>query len=66
MSHKTFIFLGIGLAVLYWLFETFFLDVLVFREGSISDRLLPLSEPHELWHRLLIVTVLPVFSVGVS
>jgi two-component system sensor histidine kinase/response regulator len=66
IETKIFIFLGLGLAVLYWIFETLFLNVVVFREGSIVDRLLPLSDPHELLHRLLIVTALLTFSVVIQ
>lgn len=43
---------GLGLAVLYWLLETMVVDVLIFQEGSVTDRLLPLPEEGEGGHEL--------------
>ncbi len=41
----------VALAILCWLAETLLKEGLLIREGTtIVGRLLPLSEPHELWH----------------
>lgn len=54
LSRDKKILLGsVALAILYWLFEAIFLDVLLLREGAIPERLFPLNDPNEFWHRVL-------------
>ena len=54
---------GVALAILYWLAEAILVDVLLFREGSLAGRLLPLSEPHELLLRALVSALLVAFGM---
>lgn len=59
---------GLGLAVLYWLLETMVVDVLIFQEGSVTDRLLPLPEEgegHELYARSLAAALIIASSVAI-
>ena len=50
------------LAVLAWLFEAA-LDAFVFYSGPWHERLFPLNDTNEIWHRLETVTFLLIFSL---
>ncbi len=64
LSGKRILLAGVALAVFYWLFETLVVDVLIFREGTVADRLLPppAEEGHELWMRLTTVALILGFA----
>ena len=53
---------GIALAIVYWASETF-LHTKIFHDGDFSSELLPVDNVHELWLRLLIVTMLVIFGI---
>lgn len=60
---------GLGLAVLYWLLETVVIDVLIFQEGSVTERLLPPpkeGEGHERYARSLVVALIIASSVAIQ
>jgi PAS domain S-box-containing protein len=59
--HDKFVLIGIGLAIFYWIFETVVIDVLIFREGTFIERIIP-PDPHDLWLRLLVVFLLIMFG----
>jgi PAS domain S-box-containing protein len=63
LTANKLILAGLGLAIAYWFAEAVVLDVLVFREGTVTERLLLLSELHEFWHRLVAVIVFVVVGV---
>ena len=55
------ILLGIGLGALYWILESV-MDVLVFHEGNLVERLLT-PDPNEIWMRSLVACILIIFSI---
>jgi PAS domain S-box-containing protein len=55
------VWLGLLMAVVFWLLETT-MHVVVFREGEFMSQLLT-SNPHEMWKRLLVVSLLVAFSL---
>jgi PAS domain S-box-containing protein len=59
------IFLGIGLAIVYWILESFIESLLptLFHHASFTDRLLVRDDPDELWMRGTVVTLLVGFGV---
>ena len=61
--RRRFLLLGVGLAVSYWLIEAF--ADFVFGEGSIAQRLFP-ADANEIWMRLIIVTLILVFTGYIS
>lgn len=56
-----FIWIGLGMAVLYWLLESL-LHVLFFGGGRFFDELLR-PDSHEIWKRTLIVLLLALFGI---
>lgn len=55
------IWLGIGLAVLYWIFESA-MDAFVFNEGTITERITGASM-NEIWMRVFIMGIIIIFAV---
>jgi len=55
------IWVGIGLGALYWVLESA-MHVLVFHEDNLVEAILT-PNPHELWIRLLVVSILIAFGV---
>ncbi|MDQ3398140.1 MAG: PAS domain S-box protein, partial [Deinococcota bacterium] len=49
---------GTGLAIFYWLLETFVIELLIGNGGTLLNRLLPLADPGELWRRVLVVVLI--------
>ena len=58
---STYVWAAILLGVLWWVVEST-IHVYVFHEGTIRTQLLS-SDPHEVWKRLLVVTLLVLFSL---
>jgi len=58
---STYIWAAVLLGVLWWFVESA-IHVYVFHEGTIRTQLLS-SDPHEVWKRLLVVTLLVLFSL---
>ena len=59
-NKNKFIYLGLAIAALLWFLEVV-LHVLVFKTGNFRQELLSLHDYHELWMRLVIVSVV-IFS----
>lgn len=55
------IWLGIGLAILYWILESA-MDAFVFHEGTLTERMLGAS-PNESWMRAVIMSIIIIFAV---
>jgi len=55
------VWLGLLMAVVFWLVETT-MHVVVFREGAFMSQLLTMN-PHEVWKRLLVASLLISFSL---
>jgi len=60
-SHVGFIFIGIGLAAVFWMLESA-VHVLVFHDVSFIEQVFS-PEPHEIWMRLMIVGMFVGFGV---
>jgi PAS domain S-box-containing protein len=60
-EHPSLVWLGLTLAVVYWLLESV-VHVVVFREGEFVHQLLTL-DPHEVWKRLFVGSLLIGFSL---
>jgi hypothetical protein len=52
-KNNKFVLLGVGIAIFTWMIEVV-LHTLVFRSGSFIEELHSLSNPHELWMRIVI------------
>lgn len=59
MTHK-FIFMGLGCAALFWIFESI-IHAIVLGEGNLIDQIF-FPDPHEIWMRLLVVCMIIVFT----
>ena len=57
---QNFIWIGIAVGIVYWFIESW-IDVQFFYATSYADALLS-PTPHELWKRLLVITLLVLFS----
>ncbi len=55
------ILVAIGLGALYWILESV-IDVLIFREGNLVERLLT-PDPNEIWMRSLVACILIILSI---
>ncbi len=55
------VLIGTGLGALFWILESL-IDVHVFRSGNFLSELFP-SEPHELWMRFVVVSILIAFGI---
>jgi PAS domain S-box-containing protein len=60
-SAQNFIWLGVGLGLLYWLLESW-MHTTVFGGGPFGEHVLPL-DVHEIWKRLTITVLIILFSV---
>ena len=61
ISAQSFIWIGIGLGLLYWLLESW-MHTTVFGGGSFVEHVFPL-DVHEIWKRLTITVLIILFSV---
>jgi PAS domain S-box-containing protein len=55
------VLIGTGLGALFWILESL-IDVHVFRSGNFLSGLFP-TEPHELWMRFVVVSILIAFGI---
>ena len=60
-EHPSLVWLGLTLAVFFWLFESV-VHVVVFKDGDLVDQLLTL-DPHEVWKRLFVASLLIAFGL---
>ena len=61
VSTQNFIWIGIGLGLLYWLLESL-MHITVFGQGHFHDHVFT-PDVHEIWKRLLITALIILFSV---
>lgn len=61
IKSKYFLFGGIIAAIFFWFAESF-IHAYVFHMNRLSQELFPLSDPHELWMRILIVISFIIFG----
>ncbi len=61
LSTQNFIWIGIGLGLLYWFLESW-IHVIIFQEGNIVSQILN-PDLHETWKRVLVITLLICFSI---
>jgi PAS domain S-box-containing protein len=61
VSSQKFIWLGIGLGIIYWFLESW-IHIIFFQEGTFLSQILT-PDPHETWKRLLVICLLILFSV---
>ncbi len=61
VSTQNFIWIGIGLGLFYWFLESW-IHVIFFQEGNLVSQILN-PDLHETWKRVLVVTLLIVFSI---
>ena len=59
---EKFVWIGIGLAGFFWIFESA-LHVFVFNEGGTFLQLVSSPAPHEIWMRLTVVVMFIAFSI---
>lgn len=60
-EHPSLVWVGLSLAVAYWLLESA-IHVVIFKEGAFVSQLLTL-DPHEVWKRLVVASLLVAFSL---
>ncbi|MEE4263841.1 MAG: hypothetical protein V2I56_14205, partial [Desulfobacteraceae bacterium] len=61
ISAQSFIWIGAGLALLYWLLESL-MHITVFGEGYFLEHVFT-PDVHEIWKRLLVITLIILFSI---
>ena len=61
VSTQNFIWIGIGVGLLYWLLESW-MHITVFGEGPFLEHVFT-PDVHELWKRLLITVLIILFSI---
>ncbi|MEN8808871.1 MAG: PAS domain-containing protein [Desulfobacterales bacterium] len=61
LSTQNFIWIGIGLGLLYWFLESW-IHVIFFQEGTLVSQILN-PDLHETWKRVLVITLLICFSI---
>ena len=54
------IWVGIGIGFLYWFLESL-IHVVIFKEGHLLPQIFT-TDPHELWKRFLVITILLIFT----
>ena len=60
-SKQNFVWIGIGLGVLYWFLESW-IHIFFFQEGTFVSQLIN-PDLHETWKRALVITLLIILSV---
>jgi len=61
LPANRYVWAGLFVGVLYWFLESL-IHVVFFREGSVHSQLLS-TDPHEVWKRLLVMSLLFLFSI---
>jgi PAS domain S-box-containing protein len=61
ISNSNFILVGIGIAIFYWILESF-LHVLYFGGSWFTEELIT-PDVHEIWKRILVISLLILFGV---
>jgi len=61
VSTQNFIWIGIGLGLLYWFLESW-IHVIFFQEGNLISQILN-PDLHETWKRVLVISLLIIFSI---
>ena len=57
---QSLIWVGVGISLLYWFLESW-LHVVIFKEGVLISHIFT-PDPHELWKRFLVISLLIFFS----
>lgn len=60
-DHPSLVWVGLSLAVAYWFLESA-IHVVILKDGALSSQLLTL-DPHEVWKRLVVASLLIAFSL---
>ena len=60
ISAGNFIWVGIGIAILYWILESF-IHVLFFGGSRLTEELIT-PDIHEIWKRILVIILLVLFG----
>jgi len=58
---QSLIWVGVGISLLYWFLESW-IHVVIFKEGSLVPHIFT-PDPHELWKRSLVISLLIFFSI---
>ena len=61
ISAQNFVWIGIGLGLLYWLLESL-MHITVFGQGSFLEHVFT-PDVHEIWKRLLVSVLIILFSI---
>ena len=61
VSAGNFIWIGIGIGFFYWILESF-LHMLFFGGSRFAEELIT-PDVHEIWKRILVITLLALFGV---
>jgi len=61
ISAQSFVWIGVGLALLYWLLESL-MHITVFGEGHFLEHVFT-PDVHEIWKRLLVTVLIILFSI---
>ena len=61
ISAQNFIWIGIGLALLYWFLESL-MHITVFGQGPLHEHIFT-PDVHEIWKRLLVIVLIILFSI---
>jgi PAS domain S-box-containing protein len=61
VSTQNFIWIGIGLGLLYWFLESW-IHVIFFQQGTLISQIIN-PDSHETWKRVLVITLLIFFSL---
>ena len=61
ISAQNFIWIGIGIALLYWLLESL-MHITIFGQGYFLEHVFP-PNAHEIWKRLLVIVLIILFSI---
>ncbi len=61
ISAQSFVWIGVGLALLYWLLESL-MHITVFGQGHFLEHVFT-PDVHEIWKRLLVTVLIVLFSI---
>lgn len=62
LSEKFLLILGLCIGISFWFFESF-VHAVIFKHGSFSEEILPLSDIHEIWMRAFICMLFIIFGI---
>jgi len=62
LSERILLILGICIGISFWFLESF-IHAVIFKHGSFTEELLPLSDIHEIWMRTIICVLFILFGI---